>query len=749
MRTLFILRGAPASGKSTWIKENHLEAYTISADEIRLLLQSPVYSISGNLQITQRNDRRVWETLMDMVELRMKRGEFLVIDATHYKSELIGKYKKLIKEYRYRAFIVDFTDVKKEEVLKRNETRDPYKRVPVEAIEKMYAVFDNEDFAKQIPNYIKILTRDEAVQKLNEEPLYDFNEFEKIVVIPDLHGCFEPVDNYFKDHPFNEKYMYVFLGDYIDRGIQNKEVLEFLISIMKNKNVLLLEGNHERHLRTYCSKEEKEELTKGDIELLSKYVYGSVLSDLKRSVYSPEFKINTIPQIETIDKADLRQLCDRFGQFAYFKYHDKVYCLTHGGIPTKPSIFMSTREMIFGVGEYAEIEDCYKAWNKNTPENYIQLHGHRNVYEIAPKYDDRNYNLNSDVEYGKDLRIAEIDENGVSILYYENTKFNPRDIKRDIIYVHTENELYKSLNECKFVTKKELDNDIISYNFSRNAFDKGVWNNITVKARGLFISKKDQKVVCRSYDKFFNVNEVQDTELRNLKESLEFPVTYYRKYNGYLGLISFYNGELFVASKSTNKGEYADNLRRIFNNLPTKGLIEEYLSKNDVTCIFEVIDPVNDPHIIEYKEEQLVLLDIVKNELNGCHKLKYDDLKALSRFWCIECKEIEGNILDKGDFMRFYNDVSQNYSITHEGWVFEDKNGFMFKFKTPFYKFWKYMRSMKDAIVKGRNIRQTFVTADETKVISFMRTIDLEELDKMSIIDVRKKYLERMKDESK
>ena len=40
MRTIYILRGAPGSGKSTWIKENNLEQYTLSADNIRLMYQS-------------------------------------------------------------------------------------------------------------------------------------------------------------------------------------------------------------------------------------------------------------------------------------------------------------------------------------------------------------------------------------------------------------------------------------------------------------------------------------------------------------------------------------------------------------------------------------------------------------------------------------------------------------------------------------------------------------------------------------
>ena len=36
MRTLLLMRGCPASSKSTWIKENGLEPYTLSADEMRV-----------------------------------------------------------------------------------------------------------------------------------------------------------------------------------------------------------------------------------------------------------------------------------------------------------------------------------------------------------------------------------------------------------------------------------------------------------------------------------------------------------------------------------------------------------------------------------------------------------------------------------------------------------------------------------------------------------------------------------------
>ena len=92
MRTIYILRGAPGSGKSTWIKENNLEQYTLSADNIRLMYQSPVLNTSGNFVITQQNDGQVWKFLFKMLEDRMSRGEFVVVDATHYKSELLNRY---------------------------------------------------------------------------------------------------------------------------------------------------------------------------------------------------------------------------------------------------------------------------------------------------------------------------------------------------------------------------------------------------------------------------------------------------------------------------------------------------------------------------------------------------------------------------------------------------------------------------------------------------------------------------------
>ena len=81
--------------------------------------------------------------------------------------------------------------------------------------------------------------------------------------------------------------------------------------------------------------------------------------------------------------------------------------------------------------------------------------------------------------------------------------------------------------------------DISSFNFTRDAFYKKEWNEQTTKARGLFVDTRTNEIVVRGYEKWFRVNEVEETKIMNLKDTLKFSVTAYVKENGFLGLISY------------------------------------------------------------------------------------------------------------------------------------------------------------------------------------------------------------------
>ena len=149
---------------------------------------------------------------------------------------------------------------------------------------------------------------------------------------------------------------WIFVGDYVDRGPQNRELVEYLMQLRDHKNVLFLTGNHEIWLQMYAN-------------------------DEVENIKSAEFLNGTMPQLEGIDKKVLREWCRRFAQLAWFKLADKCILVTHGGLPSVPTIYTATDQIIKGTGVYEDAETTQQAWLNSTPENFYQVHGHRNVFD--------------------------------------------------------------------------------------------------------------------------------------------------------------------------------------------------------------------------------------------------------------------------------------------------------------------------------------------------------------------------------
>ena len=325
MQYLVLLRGAPASGKSTFIKEHHLEHYTLSADQIRTQVSSPVLNTDGDFIISQKQDKYVWETLHTMLEKRMQDGCFTVIDATHYKTSLINQYKNLVKRYYYRVYIVDFTDVPYEELIRRNNEREDYKRVPEEVIKKMTTCFTDDT---EVKKWCTVIKPEQFEETFTLKPLDLTNVYDEIYVFGDIHGCYTCFKNFIDKHPLTDKTCYLFVGDYTDRGLENDKMVQWLLDNYQKKNVVLLKSNHTVHLDHYANDE----------------------WDLIRS---KEFKQTTYKQLEGFDKKDLRKLCRKFIQMSYFQFGLYSYLVTHGGIPStnlSKLSFVPTIQFIKGVG---------------------------------------------------------------------------------------------------------------------------------------------------------------------------------------------------------------------------------------------------------------------------------------------------------------------------------------------------------------------------------------------------------------
>lgn len=699
MRTLLLLRGAPGAGKSTWIKSHDLEPYTLSSDNLRVLCSSTALQPDGSFKISQEkdNEAQTWKILFELLEYRMSRGEFTVIDATCSKTKDMQQYKDLADQYRYKIFIVDFTTVPLETCLKQNLMRPIVKQVPVKAIENIYARFATQN----IPSGITVIKPDE-LYTIMEKPL-DVSNYKKLVFIGDIHGCYDTLMQYpdFKNG-LNPETEYIFLGDYIDRGNQNAEVMKFLYSIKDLPNVCLLEGNHERWI----------------------YDYGnSVLAKSK------EFENHTKPQLIAggFDEKMARCFYRKVRQFSHIYYNGLEIMTCHGGIPHLNTnlLFLPTDKFIHGVGTYNDYKAIAETWMGQTRANQYLIHGHRNIEADKTRIADRVFNLEGKVEFGGQLRIVELNNNLTwNVVELDDCQPINKELLTEERKINTVEEAIAYLRNNSYVSEKNLGEGICSYNFTREAFYKSNWNRQTILSRGLFLDTVNNKIMARSYEKFFKINEVPETELPSLRDRLQFPVTAYVKENGFLAIVSYdYNkDDLFIASKSTNKGEYVEYIKKQLEPYREKLkyiFTQKYNKENrpTVSLVFECEDIENDPHIIKYDRNNIVLLDIIENTLEY-HADTYDELKCAAEFIGCPVKEKAFELKDWDAFRTLYNEMQDEdwkYNGRYiEGFVFVDSAGFMTKCKSAYYNFWKFMRGVADQTLRCGYITKTDALGNST-----------------------------------
>ena len=723
MRTLLLLRGIQASGKSTWIKENNLEPYTLSADNIRLNIANPVLLEDGSYEISQKYNKVTWEPLYKYLEMRMQNGDFTIIDATHSDLKLLNKYKDLANTYKYTMYCLEF-DVPLEEALRRNRERDSYKYVPERVIERTYETIKKNE---KLPSALKKI---ETIDEIINFYTADVNQYEKVVIIGDIHSCAEPLKEVLKD--FNEETLYIFVGDYFDRGIQPVETFNIILDLLEKPNVILIEGNHEE-------------------KSMKKFIYDE-------EKYTKSFEETTLlPLLKEYDvdyvRASLKKIYKKLRQCFAFEFRGKKFLCTHGGLPLVPKLtLVSAKEMIHGVGKYeTEIGEIYSEnYKKGLCQGFIQVHGHRGVNDGQ-----FSYCLEDRVEFGGELKVLTINNEGkIKKTGIKNSVYNkglklPMSGAVEKVEFNTTNELINEMIRHQFITVKECEHNLISLNFNREAFNKKKWNDLTIKARGLFVDKDSGEVKIRSYNKFFNFGE-RHVNLGYLKKYATYPIRAFKKYNGFLGLASVVNGEVVLTSKSVTSGKYKDIFQDIWNKVESevRELLKQTMIENNCTAVFEVVSPEYDPHIIKYDKEHLYLLDFIENKLDlDTHNIDLEFSENL-----MKKVEFSSDLLTKKEELTRLENYDELYNFLaekeksleeFEGYVLCDNSGFMFKFKLPYYNLWKTRRAWleryRSALVKGKKVEVT--EKDEHRHFKkFLLKLGKDKLQELSIIDVRELY---------
>ena len=722
MRTLLLLRGAVGSGKSTFIKENDLEPYTLEADKFRLLISNPKLTKFGNFEISQKNDRMAWEILFNCLEERMKKGEFTIIDATHTTKRAMNSYKFLADKYKYTIYYYQL-DTPLEKCIENNKKRESYKQVDENVINRMFKNIQTEKISgsfKRISDISEIINF--YVADVSEK-------YKKVRIIGDVHSCFTALSEIMKD--FDENTLYVFLGDFLDRGIEHKQTLSLILNLYNRENVIMIEGNHEIHLENFAN-------------------------DFK--INSKDFLNETLPAIleneQNIDnfKKEIRKFYKKLRQCYAFKFHNYKILCTHAGLSFVPNLaLVSTSEMINKVGSFeTEIGELYEEnYLKGKCQDFIQVHGHRGVNST-----EHSICLEGEVEFGGELKYLDVMPDKIVLKSVINTVYDKDYLQHELEKAKENKQINLTANEdvnklivSKLIGVKKTKPNLYSLNFGRNVFRKKLWNDSTIKARGLFVDAETGKVKIRSYNKFFNYDENKYSTREYIEKNIVYPVTAYEKYNGFLGILSVIDGKFVFATKSVTNGTHVKYFENIFEKASEKmkNEIFKICAENDVSIVFEVISN-EDRHIVDYfGQEALFVLDVIDNSLfiNGIHvdksfsenflcKLNFDDKVIKMKKEIKKC----GNFDEIIDLMENYDNFENA-----EGIVFCAENGFMFKYKAKHYSLWKKRRGILEFYRKDFDkMKLAGRYKNEHEFVDWLAGLDDEKVEKAHIIDLMNEY---------
>ncbi len=581
---------------------------------------------------------------------------------------------------------------------------------------KEFVVSFNEEVQQWIKNYVLGLKEHEKpvfTEKPNPSILGKFNNWRKKKGLMTTAELEKETDNWARtieslpDLPTRTELASEFEGEAIklcklQRGVSFKKLDEFIQNLKQYPNAF---ASLEELVNGYRFQNEEFFVKNTSRNAFRRFI----LSDIKYTEVSQFYK--------------------RLAQLCYVDFRGQEIVITHGGLSNIPSKLTPTADMIRGVGGYPDALVCDETFFANTHGNVIGIHGHRNTSNIPIKSSAKTYNINGDVDLGMravvinqeldasfEVKTFEIAPRAETLSFYreKQIKAAQRFNAKKLTAAEEGGGLIRLFQDHTHVDVKRLPNDIASINFTRKAFEKGYWDGITIKARGLFLdidtddNPKDV-ILARGYEKFFNVGEKYGIGMSDIRHQV-FPIKAYEKANGFLGILSVDNRDpekpvWFTASKTTTLGDYADNFRTHIEPHLNEDLMTIMIEQN-LTLLFEVIDPKFDPHILTYFHPELVLLEAIKNQLSF-EKLDYQELRELVYVMTpgekLRVKNIVKVCEKTTDFSALITEMNKQPIFTdngHEGYVFESsaEEPYMFKVKSDWYIFWKRLRSTRDRI---------------------------------------------------
>ena len=226
------------------------------------------------------------------------------------------------------------------------------------------------------------------------------------------------------------------------------------------------------------------------------------------------------------------------------------------------------------------------------------------------------------------------------------------------------------------VSMRETSQGLYVLKYKKRVFYDALWNEYLEECRGTIVDK-DFNVVSRPFTKIYNYG----VEAKSPVLSSDTLVTAYRKVNGFMVAMTWYDGDILVSTTGSTDSPYVTMAKEMMlKEQPWNNWTSAVAASSGYTLMFECVHP-DDPHIVP-EEAGMYFLGWRENTweskidaFGGIVQAHWRDF-ALG---ILHCKYAESFQTSVGELV----DISK--TVKHEGFVFYTEDGQSAKIKSPYY----------------------------------------------------------------
>jgi hypothetical protein len=235
------------------------------------------------------------------------------------------------------------------------------------------------------------------------------------------------------------------------------------------------------------------------------------------------------------------------------------------------------------------------------------------------------------------------------------------------------------IDNPKLVSMKSAGSGISILKYKRTVFYDNLWNEYLEYCRGTIVDE-DFNVVAMPFTKIYNYG----IEAKAPIIFSDTPVTAFRKVNGFMVAVTWWNNDVLVSTTGTTDSEFVGYAKEMMVKHMPWADWQMAIGSDDcrgMTFMFECVHP-NDPHIVP-EVEGMYILGYRENKWDSTVGHNPDTLVTLGKLFNCHVPEV----------MKVTMEVVEDLAkkVKHEGFVVYTEDGRSTKIKSPHYLISKWV----------------------------------------------------------